>query len=174
MINLANFSHGILTYPFHSVFRPYTNSSWLAHQTTATTLDTPKNIQPPEVLTGHKIDIKSDMWTLGYTVSSITPSSSLSEPCSLIILNQTYFLLTGKLLFNELYVTSPVEVARETLGKLERPLTGSGNVAEKDITSTVKFLRTCLAVNIENRAMAHEVIEGSWITTRCAYGWCGF
>ena len=107
-------------------------------------------------------------------MSFLTPSSSLSEPRSLMILNQTYLLLTGKSLFNEFYVTSPVEVARETLGKLKSPLTESGNAAEKDIASTVKFLRTCLAVNSENRAMAHEVLEGSWITTGCACGWCGF
>jgi len=59
---------------FLLVFRSYTNSSLLARQTTATTLDTPKNIQPPEALTGGKIDLKSDVWTLGCTVSSIIPT----------------------------------------------------------------------------------------------------
>ena len=60
------------------------------------------------------------------------------------------------------------------MGKLESLLTESGNVAEKDIASTAKFLRTCLSVNIANRATALEVLEGSWITAGCACGWCGF
>ena len=75
-------------------------------------------------------------------------------------LNQTYLLLTGKPLFDESYVTSPVKVARETLGKLESLLSESGNVAEKDLGSTAKFLRTCLAVNVADRATALEVLEG--------------
>jgi hypothetical protein len=40
-----------LFYWFHHLVA---NSSSLARQTTATTLDTPKNIQPPEALTGGK------------------------------------------------------------------------------------------------------------------------
>ena len=74
-------------------------------------------------------------------MGSITPSGPLSEPRSLMILNQTYLLLTRKSLFDESYVTSPVKVAGETLGKLESLLTESGNVAEKDLASTAKFLR---------------------------------
>ena len=91
-----------------------------------------------------------------------------------MIFNQTYLLLTGKFLFDESYVTSPVKVARETLGKLESLLTESENVSEKDLASTAKFLRTCLAVNTANRATALEVLEGGWITSGCACGWCGF
>jgi hypothetical protein len=101
-------------------------------------------------------------------------SITLSEPRSLMILNQTYLLLTGKSLFDESYVTSPVKVAGETLSKLESLLTESGNVAQKDLASTAKFLRTCLAVNIANRTTALEVLEGGWITSGCACGWCGF
>ena len=104
----------------------------------------------------------------------ITPSSSLSEPRSMMILNQAYLLLTGKPLFDESYVTSPVKVAKETLGKLESLLTESGNVAQKDLVSTAKFLRTCLAVNVANRATALELVEGGWVTSGCACGWCGF
>ena len=102
-------------------------------------------------------------------MGSITPSSSLSEPRSLMILNQTYLLLTGKSLFNESYVTSPIEVARETLGRLESLLTESRNIAEKDIASTAEFLRTCLAVNVANRPTAFEVLEGEWVTTGCGF-----
>ena len=107
-------------------------------------------------------------------MGSITPSGFLSEPRSLMILNQTYLLLTGKSLFDESYVTSPVKVAGETLDKLESLLTESGNVAEKDLASTAKFLRTCLAVNVANRATALEVLEGDWVTSGCGCGWCGF
>ena len=107
-------------------------------------------------------------------MGSITPSRSLSESRSLMILSQTHLLLTGKSLFDESYVTSPIKVAGETLGKLESLLTESGNIAEKDLASTAKFLRTCLAVNIANRATALEVLEGGWITTGCACGWCDF
>ncbi|EDR01355.1 uncharacterized protein LACBIDRAFT_312250 [Laccaria bicolor S238N-H82] len=132
IFNLANFAH--------------------ARQTTAITLDTPKNIQPPEALTGGKIDLSSDVWTLGCT---------------------TYLLLTGKPLFAESYVASPVKVAHETLGKLESLLTESANVTEKDLASTAKFLRMCLSVKSANRATALEVLEGGWITRGCACGWCG-
>jgi len=132
IISLANFAH--------------------ARQTTATFLDTPKNIQPPEALTGGKIDVKSDVWTLG---------------CS------TYLLLTGKPLFDETYVASPVKVAEATLSKLESLLSESGNISEKDLAPTAKFLRTCLAVKVGNRATALEVLEGGWITSGCACGWCG-
>ena len=86
-----------------------------------------------------------------------------------MILNQTYLLLTGKSLFDESYVISPVKVAEETLGKLESLLTESGNVAEKDLASTAKFLRTCLAVNVANRPTAFEVLEGEWVTTGCGF-----
>ncbi|KIM37704.1 hypothetical protein M413DRAFT_421318 [Hebeloma cylindrosporum] len=123
-----------------------------ARQTTATTLDIPKNIQPPEALTGGKIGLESDVWTLGCT---------------------TYLLLTGKPLFDESYVASPVKVAEETLGKIESLLTESGNIAEKDVAPTAKFLRTCLAVKVKNRATALELRDGGWITSGCACGWCG-
>ena len=85
-------------------------------------------------------------------------------------------LLTGKTLFDKLYVTSPVKVkvTGETLGKLKSLLTESRNVTEKDLASTAKFLGTCLAVNIANRVMALEVLEGDWVTSGCACGWCGF
>jgi hypothetical protein len=90
------------------------------------------------------------------------------------LINQTYLLLTGKPLFDESYVASPVKVAKETLGKLESLLTESGNVAEKDLAPTAKFLRTCLAVKIANRATALEVLEGGWIVSPgCACGWHG-
>ena len=56
---------------FHWSHDLIANSSSLAHQTTAITLDTPKNIQPPEALTGGKIGLNSDIWTLGCTVSLI-------------------------------------------------------------------------------------------------------
>ena len=55
-------------YWFHDLIA---KSSSLARQTTATTLDTPKNIQPPEALAGGKIDLSSDVWALGCTVSLI-------------------------------------------------------------------------------------------------------
>lgn len=124
-----------------------------ARQTTATTLDTPKNVQPPEALTGGKIDFKSDVWALG---------------CA------TYLLLTGKPLFDASYVASPVKVAQETLGKLESLLAESANIAEKDLASTAKFLRMCLTVEIENRATPLELLEGGWVTGGCACGWCGY
>ena len=89
------------------------------------------------------------------------------------MINQTYLLLTGKPLFDESYVASPVKVAKETLGKLESLLTESGNVTEKDLAPTAKFLRACLAVKVANRATALEVLEGDWITTGCACGWRG-
>jgi len=69
----------------------------------------------------------------------------LSEPRSSTILNQTYLLLTGKPLFDESYVASPVKVA---------------------------VLRTCLAVKTADRATALEVLEGGWIKSGCACGWC--
>ena len=54
----------------------------------------------------------------------------------------------------------------------------SENVAENNLASTAKFLRTCLAVNTANtsRATALEVLEGGWITSGCACqcGWCDF
>jgi serine/threonine protein kinase len=70
VFSLANFAHGnaCLFYSFHDLIA---NSLSLARQTTATTLDTPKNIQPPEALTGGKIDPQSDVWALGCTVSVI-------------------------------------------------------------------------------------------------------
>ncbi|KAI5460743.1 kinase-like domain-containing protein [Mariannaea sp. PMI_226] len=123
-----------------------------ARQSTAQSLDTPKNIQPPEALTGANIDLKSDVWTLGCT---------------------TYLLLTGQPLFDDSYVASPISVAKETLGKLEILLRESGNVTEKDLAPTAKFLRTCLAVKPANRATALEILEGDWITSGCACGWCG-
>ena len=89
------------------------------------------------------------------------------------LINQTYLLLTGKPLFDESYVVSPVKVAEETLGKLESLLTESGNIAEKDLALTEKFLRRCLAVKIANRTTALEVLEGDWIMSGCACGWCG-
>ena len=51
---LANFAHGNMPFLFHWFHDLIANSSSLAHQTTAITLDTPKNIQPPEALTGVK------------------------------------------------------------------------------------------------------------------------
>ncbi|KIJ96067.1 hypothetical protein K443DRAFT_682540 [Laccaria amethystina LaAM-08-1] len=107
-----------------------------ARQTTATTLDTPKNIQPPEALTGGKN------------------------------LTYTSLLLTGKPLFAESYVASPVKVAQETLGKVESLLT-------ENLASTAKFLRMCLSINIANMATALEVLEGGWIMSGCACGWRG-
>jgi len=90
------------------------------------------------------------------------------------LIDQTYLLLTGKPLFSQSYVASPVKVAQETLGKLESLLTESANVTEKDLASTAKFLRRCLAVKIANRATALEVLEGGWIDKSvCACGWCG-
>lgn len=123
-----------------------------ARQTTATTLDTAKIIQPPEALIENKIDLKSDIWALGCT---------------------TYFLLTGKPLFAESYVASPIQVAQETLGRIESLLTESGNVTEEDLASTAKFLRMCLSVEIANRATALELLEGGWVKSGCACGWCG-
>ena len=90
-----------------------------------------------------------------------------------MILNQTY-LLTGKHLFDELYVASPVKVAKETHGKLEILLRESGNIAEKDLAPTANFLRRCLAVKPLHRASAYEVLTGGWISSGCACGWCGF
>jgi len=89
------------------------------------------------------------------------------------LIDQTYLLLTGKPLFDESYVASPVKVAQETLDKLESLLTESANITEKDLASTAKFLRMCLAVKIANRATALEVLECGWVTTGCACGWCG-
>ena len=60
------------------------------------------------------------------------------------------------------------------LGKLESLLTESGNIAEKDLAPTAKFLRRYLAVKIANRTTALEVLEGGWIDMSvCACGWCG-
>jgi len=146
----------------------------LARQTTATTLDTPKNIQPPEALTGGKIDLTSDIWALGCTVSLIPIPTLLffgTHAHRWYLINQTYLLLTGKPLFDKSYVASPVKVAQETLGKLESLLTG--NVTEKDLPLTAKFLRMCLAVKIANRATALELLGGGWIKSGCACGWCG-
>ena len=107
-------------------------------------------------------------------MSSITPHP-LPKPRSLSsILYQTYLLLTGKPLFDETYVASPVKVAQATLGKIESLLAESGNISEKDLAPAAKFLRTCLAVKTANRATALEVLEGDWVTTGCACGWCGF
>ena len=89
------------------------------------------------------------------------------------MIDQTYLLLTGKPLFDQSYVASPVKVAKEMLGKLESLLTESANVTEKDLASAAKFLRMCLSVKIANRATALEVVEGGWITSGCACGWCG-
>ena len=100
--------------------------------------------------------------------------ASLSASRSSMIFNQTYLLLTGKHLFDESYVASPVKVAKETLGKLENLLMESGNVAEEDLARAVKFLRRCLAVKAVNRATANEIFDGDWITSGCACGWRGF
>ena len=91
-----------------------------------------------------------------------------------MILNQTYLLLTGKHLFDESYVASPIKVAKETHGKLEILLRESGNIAEKDITPTANFLRECLAIKSVNRASVDEILDGVWITSGCACGWRGF
>ena len=61
-----------------------TNSSSLACQTSARTLDASKNIQPPEALTGGKIDIKSDVWMLGCTVSFLSSHPGFSFEITLI------------------------------------------------------------------------------------------
>jgi serine/threonine-protein kinase SRPK3 len=87
------------------------------------------------------------------------------------LIDQTYLLLTGKPLFSKSYVASPVKVAKETLGKLESLLAESVNITEKDLASTAKFLRTCLAVKIANRATALEVREGGWVKTACFCEW---
>ena len=87
------------------------------------------------------------------------------------MIDQKYLRLTGKPLFDESYVSSPVKVAQKRLGKLESLLTESANVTEKDLASTAKFLRMCLSVKIANRATALEVLEGGWITSGCACGW---
>jgi serine/threonine-protein kinase SRPK3 len=70
IFSLANFAHGnaCLFYWFYDLIA---HRSSLARQTTTTTLDTPKNIQPPEALTGGKIGHTSDVWALGCTVSLI-------------------------------------------------------------------------------------------------------
>lgn len=92
----------------------------------------------------------------------------------MIILNQSYLLLTGKHLFDESYAASPVKVAKETHGKLEILLRESGNIAEKDIAPTANFLKECLAIKTVNRASAYEIHTGGWITSGCACGWRGF
>ena len=153
IFSLANFAHGNACL-FYWIQDRITNSSLLARETTATTLDTPKNIQPPEALTGGKIGLQSDVWALGCTVSVILIPTLLlfgTHAHRWCLIDQTYLLLTGKPLFDKSYVASPVKVTQETLGKLESLLTESANVTEKDIASTAKFLRTCLAVNIANK-----------------------
>jgi serine/threonine protein kinase len=83
VFSLANFAHGnaCIFCRFHVLI---VNSSSLARQTTATTLDTPKNIQPPEALTGNNIDLKSDIWALGCTVSLILIPTLLFLEATLI------------------------------------------------------------------------------------------
>ncbi|KAJ3514132.1 hypothetical protein NLJ89_g2540 [Agrocybe chaxingu] len=108
----------------------------------AGTLDSPKNLLPPEALQGGRVDHKSDIWMLGCT---------------------TYLLLTGNVLFSDSYIASPTKTATEALGKLETLLTESEKLAESDISSTASFLRSCLAIKPTNRASAEDILRGGWI-----------
>ena len=76
------------------------NSSSLARQTTAITLDTPKNIQPPEALTGGKIDSSSDIWALGCTVSFNPHPRTHAQSMMLELTRHTCSLLESHSLTN--------------------------------------------------------------------------
>ncbi|KIM36816.1 hypothetical protein M413DRAFT_13773 [Hebeloma cylindrosporum] len=123
-INLSNFSYGA----------------------PVTSLDARKNLNflAPEVLRNgtERIDIKSDIWSLG---------------CS------TFLLLTGSPLFSDSYVASPISTAKETLGKIESLLTESGKVAANDISPAAVFLRSCLAIKPKDRASPTEIIFSDWV-----------
>ncbi|KAF8960479.1 kinase-like domain-containing protein [Flammula alnicola] len=107
------------------------------------TSDVRKDFLAPEVLQsgGRRIDGKSDVWMLGCT---------------------TYLLLTGRPLFSDSYIASPVATAKETLGKLESLLTECGTIAEKDVSPIASFLRSCLAIKPTDRASAEEILTRSW------------
>ena len=83
-------------------------------------------------------------------------------------------LLTGKPLFSDSYVASPVKTAMETVSKLESLLAESEKIQEKDIPAAAAFLRSCLAIKPNDRASAVDVLNGGWIRAGCSCGWCGF
>jgi len=72
--------------------------------------------------------------------------------------------LTGSPLFSDSYIASPIEVAKEILqvGKLESLLTECGKLAEKDISPSASFLRSCLAIKPSDRASPKEIMNGGW------------
>ncbi|KAF8958726.1 kinase-like domain-containing protein [Flammula alnicola] len=102
-----------------------------------------KDFLAPEVLQkgNGRIESKSDVWMLGCT---------------------TYLLLTGRPLFSDSYISSPVATARWTRGKLESLLTECGKIPEKDVSPTASFLRSCLAIKPTDRASAKEIMNGGW------------
>src|SRR6266545_4673493 len=102
----------------------------------------------------------------------LLPSILLDTHCY-YYLQQTYLLLTGRLLFSDSYVASPIQTATETLGKLKSLLTESGKIPEKDISATASFLRLCLAIRLSKRASTAEIVNGSWIMNGCSCRWCG-
>ena len=74
-----------------------------------------------------------------------------------------YLLLTGSPLFSDSYIASPIETAKETLGKLESLLAQCGNIAEEDIPPAASFLRSCLMIKPSHRASAAEIATCSWV-----------
>jgi serine/threonine-protein kinase SRPK3 len=122
-----------------------------------------KEFLAPEVLQreGRRIDNKSHVW--------ITVSFSFLIPSWSYRLHQAYLLLTGRSLFSDSYIASPVAVAKQTLqfGKLERLLTECGKIEERDICPTALFLRSCLEIKPTVRASAKEIMTGGWATS----GW---
>jgi len=125
-----------------------------------------KEFVAPEVLQSgnRRIDSKSDVWMLGCTVSCCFTFKSWFCYEAIIIFHQTYLLLTGSPLFSDSYIASPIEMAKEILqvGKLESLLTESGKLAEKDISPSASFLRSCLAIKPSDRASPKEIMNGGW------------
>lgn len=120
------------------------------------------------------IDPKTDIWMLGHT---------------------TYFLLTGEALIppldsTEAYyralmslqdVSPPLEMLKESpenfdnsTMSLERRLLASETIAPGDIPAAARFLRTCLAVDPEQRPSASTLIGNDWVAQAmiCHCVWC--
>ncbi|KAF9473402.1 kinase-like protein [Pholiota conissans] len=102
----------------------------------------PANFLLPEVLLGEKVDCSVDMWMLGCTA---------------------YLLATGTPLFSDSYISSPRDVLKETLPKLEEMLRNNGKVSRKNYVVFAKFLRSCLADDPAKRASVEEQFDNEWI-----------
>jgi len=64
-------------------------------------------------------------------------------------------------------------VPKETL---ENQLAASGNIPAKDIPEIVKFIKTCLLLNLSERPAAGDLIENKWLLPgfACSCGYCGW